>query len=107
MSLFHAAEFVCNSVLANRIAHNARNELYHFLMAVEKYGLDAVVQETRKLLEERGCSYLEASRISIERATYMLEMATGQKTYQPVRDGLNNQKRAEDAPHTARLDYDY
>lgn len=106
MSLRSTAEFVCNSVQANRIAHNARNELYHFLMAVEEYTLDAVVQETRRLLEDRGYSYIEASRISIERASYMLEIASGNKTYQPVRDSLRNERRTENTYHTARLDYD-
>lgn len=107
MSLHNAAELVCNSILANRVAHNARNELYHFLMAVEKHGLDAVVQETRKLLEARGYSYLNASRMSIDRATHMFEIATGNKTYQPVRDALDNRKSSQNSSHTSRLDFDF
>lgn len=107
MSIFDAAELVCNSILANRVAHNARNELYHFLMAVERHGLDAVVQETRILLQKRGFSYLNACRLSIEKATFMCEMATGQKTYQPIRDSLDNRGGEPDASHTAKLKYNY
>ncbi|HDZ9460377.1 TPA: hypothetical protein RU014_003456 [Vibrio cholerae] len=105
-SLIDAAEFVCDSIQANRVAHNARNELYHFLMAVNKHGLQAVVEETTRLLMSRGHSYLQASRMSIERATHMFEVANGTKTYQNVRNTLDN-SQSDPAVHTARVDYDY
>lgn len=105
-SLLDAAEFVCDSILANRVAHNARNELYHFLMAVNKYGLQAVVEETTRLLMSRDYSYLNASRMSIERATHMFEMATGTSTYQNVRNTLDERDK-EPVQHSSKLDYDY
>lgn len=105
-SLLDAAKLVCDSVLANRTAHNARNELYHFLMAVNKHGLQAVVEETTRLLMSRGYTYLNASRMSIERATHMLEMATGTNTYQNVRNTLD-ERDGVPVNHTSKLDYDY
>ncbi|MCG6399747.1 hypothetical protein [Vibrio fluvialis] len=105
-SLIGAAELVCDSILANRVALNARNELYHFLMAVNKHGLQAVVEETTRLLMVRGYPYLNASRMSIERATHMLEMATGTNTYQNVRNNLDNVSQPL-LHHTSKLDYDF
>ncbi|EHH2475086.1 hypothetical protein [Vibrio vulnificus] len=105
-SLINAAELVCDSILANRVAHNARNELYHFLMAVNKHGLQAVVEETTRLLMSRGYRYLDASRMSIERATHMFEMATGTSTYQNVRNTLDERGNSP-VHHTSKLDYDY
>ncbi|HAK7041830.1 TPA: hypothetical protein H2T52_004885 [Salmonella enterica] len=70
MSLMNAAQLVCDSVLANRVALNAHNELYHFLMAVNAYGLKAVVDESTNLLMERGYPYLKAAEMSISRATH-------------------------------------
>ncbi|ANQ21417.1 hypothetical protein BA893_06945 [Vibrio natriegens] len=105
-SLIGAAVLVCDSILANRVAHNARNELYHFLMAVNTHGLKAVVDEATGLLESRGYTYLNASRMSIERATLMLEMATGTSTYQNVRNTLD-ERGLSPVHHTSKLDCDY
>lgn len=102
--LFRAAEFVCDSVLANRVSLNARNELYHFLMAVNEYGLEAVVDETKKLLMENGYSYFNASRMALERAAYMLEVASGERTYHTVRERLDSPEGAPNpSSHTASI----
>ncbi|EHH8788310.1 hypothetical protein J3Z65_005103 [Escherichia coli] len=107
MSLMNAAQLVCDSVLANRVALNAHNELYHFLMVVNAYGLKAVVDESTNLLMERGYPYLKAAEMSISRATHMLEIANGQKTYQDVRERLRNPGNNEVGSHTSNLDYDF
>ncbi|UIP27683.1 hypothetical protein [Photobacterium sp. TLY01] len=106
MNLYNAAQFLSNSVVARRTAHNAHNELYHFLMAVEKYGLETVVEESRKLLQERGFDYLKASRMAIERAEHLIEIASGKKTYQPARERLDERSKSKGTSHTAKLDWD-
>lgn len=107
MSLLNAARLVCDSVLANRVAHNARNELYHFLMAVNEFGLKAVVDASTDMLMKRGYTYLKAAEMSIARANHMLEIANGQKTYQDVRGRLRSPEGQDLGSHTSNLDYDY
>lgn len=99
--LFNAAKNLCDSVIANRIAHNARNEQYHFLMAINTYGMEAVVHETQRLLMERGYDYLTSMRLSIERVSYMAEVANGTSTFQNVRNRLKNDSSSP-VYHTSR-----
>lgn len=104
MSLLDAAEYLCDSAIARRVAHNGRDEHYHFLMAVSKHGLQAVVEETTRLLQERGYSYLDAAQMSLSRANHMMEMTSGTRTYKAVRDRLNGQKAPDESSvHTSSI----
>jgi len=100
--LINVAKNLCDSVVANRIAHNARNEQYHFLMAINAFGMEAVVHETQRLLMERGYDYLTSMRLSIERVSYMAEVANGTSTFQNVRKRLRSDSSSP-VDHTSRV----
>ncbi|KLV03660.1 hypothetical protein ABT56_18350 [Photobacterium aquae] len=106
MPVKEAAESLFNSVIARRVACNAHNELYHFLMAVNQYGIEAVVQETIRLLMNNGDEYLTALRKATDMAIHMMGIATGEKTYQLIRNSMNNTHMTSNI-HTATLTYNF
>jgi hypothetical protein len=81
---------VFKSVDASKTGLNACQDLYHFQMAVNEHGEEAVVQETTRVLKERyRYSYAEASVDAGNRVRAALELVKGQDTFQTVRTNLN------------------
>lgn len=78
------------SIHASANVYRAGKDFYHFQMAIHEHGEENVVRETARVLQERyRCTYAEASVDAGNRVRAALELASGQKTFQTVRNNLN------------------
>lgn len=80
---------------ATRTGLNASKDLYHFQMAINSYGEQAVLLETAKVLQERyKVTLTEAMGDASHRVRAAIEMSQGQSTFQVVRNNLKEQEAA-------------
>lgn len=76
--------------IATKNGLKASKDLYHFQMAINEHGEVNVVNETALVLHERyRCSYAEAASMAAHRVQAMLELVSGENTFQDVRKRLN------------------
>lgn len=82
-----------SSISARRIALSGHHELYHFQMALNQFGEEALLKEVAEILKNRyRYTYSDAYNEASIRIRALLEICGGDKTFRTARDNLRNRE---------------
>lgn len=82
-----------SSINARVIALAGNHELYHFQMALNQFGEEALLKEVAEVLKSRyRYTYSEAYNEASIRIRALLEICGGDKTFRTARDNLRSRE---------------